>query len=152
MREWWSRILKGPIPAGLAVTTVVVIATVRFAPRGNEPAEPGFHPARGSLPEGEGENITARVLARHESASVHRLRVREAVRAHYHRVHDETVVVLSGEGRVRIGEEWRDVEPGLVLVMPRGVPHELVVTGEPVEAVSIFSPAFDGRDRVYLDD
>ena len=152
MREWWNHIRKGPIPPALVVTGIVVLVAVRFGPGGPGPAEPGVFPTRGALTPGEGANITSRLLAEHESASVHHLRVEREVRAHFHRVHDETVVVLAGNGRIRLGEEWRDIEPGLVVVIPRGTVHAVEVGSEPVEAVSVFSPAFDGKDRLFVDE
>jgi mannose-6-phosphate isomerase-like protein (cupin superfamily) len=83
-------------------------------------------------------------------SSVHHVTTTTGVGLHLHRTHDETVVILSGEGRMRVGEETREISPGLTLVIPRGTPHQLEVLQGTVQAVSIFSPPFDGKDRHFL--
>jgi mannose-6-phosphate isomerase-like protein (cupin superfamily) len=83
-------------------------------------------------------------------SSVHHVTTTTGVGLHLHRTHDETVVILSGKGRMRVGEETREISPGLTLVIPRGTPHQLEVLQGTVEAVSIFTPPFDGKDRQFL--
>jgi mannose-6-phosphate isomerase-like protein (cupin superfamily) len=84
-------------------------------------------------------------------ASVHHLSTTTGVNPHVHRTHDETVVILSGAGRFRLGEESREISPGMTLVIPRGTVHGLEVLHGTVEAVSIFTPPFDGKDRHFLE-
>ena len=84
-------------------------------------------------------------------ASVHHLSTTTGVNPHVHRTHDETVVILSGSGRMRVGEESREISPGLTLVIPRGTVHGLEVLQGTVEVVSIFTPPFDGKDRHFLE-
>src|ERR1043165_2924493 len=47
------------------------------------------------------------------------------VDAHVHDTEDQINVVVSGRMRCRIGTEEHTVESGGVLLMPRGVEHEL---------------------------
>ena len=44
---------------------------------------------------------------------------------HLHRNEDETVFVLTGTLRVETEEQVTDLEPGQVIVLPRGRPHRL---------------------------
>ncbi len=154
MRKWWSHLLRGPIPLSLAVTTAVTLLAVRFAPAdARDEVLPGrIYDTSGALTPEEGANLTAAVVGSYDSASVHHLRVEQGVKRHFHRVHDETVVVLSGRGRMTVGEETREIGPGTVLLLPRGVRHDLTVTEGPMEAVSIFSPRFDGEDRIFVEE
>ena len=38
--------------------------------------------------------------------------------------------VIEGTGRVRLGEEWREVNPGSVIFVPAGLRHQYVNTGD----------------------
>lgn len=49
---------------------------------------------------------------------------------HRHLHAEETVVVLSGRGRHRVGDQWHEVGPGDVVFIPRGVAHGAGVLGE----------------------
>ena len=152
MRGWLHALVRGPVGPALLASGIFTFIAVQWSSSGDrgEP-EPVFYSASGGLTAGEGENVVTKVVGSYESASVHHLRVAEGVRPHYHAAHDETVVVLSGRGRMTIGDETREVAAGTVLVMPRGTVHSLEVTGEALEAVSVFSPRFDGEDRVFVD-
>jgi len=153
MRDWWTHILRGPIPASLLVCAGFVALATWLAPAsGTEPPAPRVYGSRGALDPEEGANVTTAVVGVHESASVHHLLVKEGVAAHYHRTHDETVTVLAGTGVLALGAEEHEVGPGTVVLVPRGTVHALRVTGAPVEAVSVFSPAFDGEDRIFVDE
>ncbi|GAB4234314.1 MAG: cupin domain-containing protein [Acidobacteriota bacterium] len=55
---------------------------------------------------------------------------------HTNRVEHEQYV-LAGRGRVRIGEEIYDVEPGDVLLIPAGAPHSYEVLEGPFEFLCI---------------
>jgi quercetin dioxygenase-like cupin family protein len=48
---------------------------------------------------------------------------------HAHPYEHENFVV-DGQGRVRLGEEWREVGPGSVIFVPAGLRHQYVNTGE----------------------
>ncbi|GJM44790.1 MAG: hypothetical protein DHS20C21_16320 [Gemmatimonadota bacterium] len=152
MREWWSHILKGPIPSSLLVSAVFLAIAVWLGPVSSGESTSRIYDTPGALTPAAGDNVTAAVIGAYESASAHHLCVAEGVAAHYHRKHDETVTVLSGVGVLTVGEETREVQAGTVALIPRGTVHSLQVTGGPLEAVSVFSPAFDGTDRIYLDE
>jgi mannose-6-phosphate isomerase-like protein (cupin superfamily) len=70
--------------------------------------------------------------------------VPEAVPDHYHAVSDEMYCVQAGQGRMRLGEEYTDVEPGDIITIPRGMVHGLVNTcaGDMIIFI-ITSPPFD---------
>lgn len=74
-------------------------------------------------------------------------------RKHVHVTHDEIGYVLSGSGKVVVGELVREVNPGDIWVIPANTPHSGDFAGEPVEVLFISSPIDDPEnpDRVWLD-
>lgn len=149
MRDWWDRLRRGPVLPSLPVCLLVVFLAVRFAPGGHSAAPRVYSTLTATFPPGPLATLPVSETA---GASVHHLRVADEVRPHLHRRHDETVVVLVGRGRMRIANDTTEVGPGTVIVVPRGTVHSLEVEGDPLEAISVFSPPFDGKDRVFVDE
>jgi quercetin dioxygenase-like cupin family protein len=89
--------------------------------------------------------LTTEELTRTAESSVHRTTVKGELRPHHHATHDEVAHCISGSGRMKIGEKTIDVAPGTVMVIPRGSVHSF--SGE-ATVISIFTPPFDGKDRV----
>ena len=48
---------------------------------------------------------------------------------HAHQGADKFYFVLSGVGKVSVGEEERTVEPGTVVIAPAGIPHGVTNSG-----------------------
>lgn len=71
---------------------------------------------------------------------------------HYHRVSDEMYYIHSGSGRMRLGDEYRDVGPGDIVSILRNTIHGLVNTGgESMVIFIITSPPFDpDHDRFVV--
>jgi mannose-6-phosphate isomerase-like protein (cupin superfamily) len=59
---------------------------------------------------------------------------------HYHA--EESYQVLSGTLEVCLGKEWKQVSPGEILTVPRGMPHTLR-NSVPVELINVHRPALD---------
>ena len=75
------------------------------------------------------------------------------VKSHYHQTHDEIVYIVRGNGLVTIGEQEYQVWPGYAYLVPQGTVHRFVNLGPDAAVVlSIFSPAFDGKDRVFVEE
>jgi mannose-6-phosphate isomerase-like protein (cupin superfamily) len=56
---------------------------------------------------------------------------------------EEIFYVVSGHGRIRVGEDEEDIEPGSCIYLPIGSPHQLVNTGdETLKVVAASSPPF----------
>jgi mannose-6-phosphate isomerase-like protein (cupin superfamily) len=88
-------------------------------------------------------------IARTEGASVHLVQTRTEVPLNFHQAHDELVFLWSGSGKLEIAGTWRDVKPGEWVLIPRRTTHAFKAEGgAPAVALSIFTPAFDGKDRV----
>jgi mannose-6-phosphate isomerase-like protein (cupin superfamily) len=69
---------------------------------------------------------------------------------HYHRASEELYLFTSGQGRLRIGDEQRDVEAGDCAVIPPGEIHGLENTGETdLVLVCACSPAYSHEDTFF---
>jgi len=83
-------------------------------------------------------------------SSVHLIQVRGEVKAHRHLHHKETVYIIRGAGRLTLGNQKTKVAAGAVIVIPPDTPHSFYSMGKiPTVVISVFTPGFDGKDRVY---
>lgn len=75
------------------------------------------------------------------------------VKSHYHQSHDEVVYIVRGNGLVTIAGKEYQVWPGYAYLVPQGTIHRFVNLGPDTAVVlSIFSPAFDGQDRIFVEE
>jgi len=76
-----------------------------------------------------------------------------ATTAHYHPRAEELYLFRSGRGRLRVGEQEREVQPGDCVVIPPGTVHKLWNTGsEPLVLVCACSPAYSHEDTVLVEE
>ena len=60
---------------------------------------------------------------------------------HVHHHQEETLHVLSGRFKVRVGDELHTLEPGGFAFLPSGLPHAFLnLTGEPAELIVVYTP------------
>lgn len=75
----------------------------------------------------------------------------EATTAHYHRASEELYLVTAGRGRLRIGEEERDVEAGDCALIRPGAVHRLENTGNAdLVVVCASSPPYSHEDTFLV--
>jgi mannose-6-phosphate isomerase-like protein (cupin superfamily) len=68
---------------------------------------------------------------------------------HYHRTTEEIYLFTAGAGRMRLGEEERDVRAGDCVVIAPGTPHRLENPGpEPLVLLCCCAPAYTHEDTV----
>jgi mannose-6-phosphate isomerase-like protein (cupin superfamily) len=90
-------------------------------------------------------------IGRDAGTSHHVAAVRAAEKPHRHDHHDQLVMIARGHGTMRIGDDSRPVGEGSFLYVPRGTVHAFANTsGEPSVAYVVYSPPFDGADRVEV--
>jgi mannose-6-phosphate isomerase-like protein (cupin superfamily) len=90
-------------------------------------------------------------LGRDANTSHHVAAVRAAEKLHRHDRHDQLVVIARGSGTMRIGDQTLPVGEGSVLYVPRGAVHAFTNTsGTPSVAYVVYTPPFDGVDRVEV--
>jgi len=95
------------------------------------------------------QSFRAVEVGRDEHTSHHVVSIRHREVPHRHDRHDLLVVMLAGHGTMRIGDEVRSVAPRSILYVPRGAVHAFTnQSGEPAVAYAVYTPGFDGKDRV----
>jgi quercetin dioxygenase-like cupin family protein len=69
---------------------------------------------------------------------------------HVHHHQDETLHVLKGRFKVRIGDEQHTLEPGGFAYLPAGLPHAFLnLTDQPAELIIVFAP---GGGRKFFEE
>jgi mannose-6-phosphate isomerase-like protein (cupin superfamily) len=75
-----------------------------------------------------------------------------ATEEHYHRRSEEIYFFTHGSGRLRVGDEEREVEPGHTVVIAPGTRHKLWNTGaEPLRLLCCCAPAYSHEDTVITE-
>jgi mannose-6-phosphate isomerase-like protein (cupin superfamily) len=68
---------------------------------------------------------------------------------HFHRTSEEVYFFTAGAGRMRLGEEEREVSAGDCVVIPPGERHKLWSAGsEPLVLLCACAPAYSHEDTV----
>jgi mannose-6-phosphate isomerase-like protein (cupin superfamily) len=72
-----------------------------------------------------------------------------ATEEHYHRQTEELYFFTAGAGRLRLGDEEREVRAGDCAVIPPGTPHKLFNEGdEPLVLLCCCAPPYTHDDTV----
>lgn len=104
-------------------------------------------------PEDDFENIWVKKVADDDEQTSFVIWVKENVRLHKHEHHSENIYVLGGKGEMTINDEKFVIKKGDYFNIPKNTPHALkVLSSSPVKVLSIQSPKFEGKDRIFLDE
>ena len=75
-----------------------------------------------------------------------------ATEEHYHRLTEEIYFFTHGSGRLRVGDEEREVAPGDTVVIAPGQRHKLWNTGtQPLRLLCCCAPAYTHEDTVITE-
>jgi quercetin dioxygenase-like cupin family protein len=94
--------------------------------------------------------VPVRNFIQGEKATVNLVTPEAPIADHYHAKHEEIVYVLEGRGKLRLGDGTREVKEGDLVYIPIGCVHGFTPKGKDCRVLSIFAPAFDGHDRVFI--
>ena len=101
------------------------------------------------VPLGPDENFKIAELGRDASSSHHIVALRGDEPVHRHDRHDLLVVTLEGHGSMLLGSEERAIGPRSIVYVPRGAVHAMRNrSGSVLYGYAMFTPPFDGKDRV----
>jgi mannose-6-phosphate isomerase-like protein (cupin superfamily) len=90
---------------------------------------------------------------RNQSLAEARLPAGASTAHHYHPKTEEIYYILSGEARMRIGQEIAAVRPGDAIAIPPGLPHQITNTGRgPLVFLCCCAPAYEHADTVLVED
>jgi mannose-6-phosphate isomerase-like protein (cupin superfamily) len=90
--------------------------------------------------------------SQHQSLAEATVPVGAATAAHYHPQSEELYFFTAGTGRLRVGDEERDVRPGDCAVIPPGAEHKLTNTGDaPLVLLCCCAPPYSNDDTVLTE-
>lgn len=88
-------------------------------------------------------------VIRHQSLAEARVLPGQHTAPHYHPSTEEIYYILSGEGRMQIGDEVRIVGPGDAIAIPPGAIHTIENTGsEVLKLLCCCAPGYEDSDTV----
>jgi mannose-6-phosphate isomerase-like protein (cupin superfamily) len=91
--------------------------------------------------------------ARNQSLAEATVPAGAATTAHFHRAAEELYLFTAGRGRLRVGDDEREVRPGDCAVIPPGTVHKLWCTGsEPLVLLCCCAPAYSHEDTVLVEE
>lgn len=97
------------------------------------------------------ENIHVVKLATDVRATDFVIFIKDKVPDHKHLTHTETILVLEGSGKMRLGDKVLNIVPGDYVRVGQGVVHGVKVTSSvPLKVLSVQAPEFLGKDRVWV--
>ena len=84
---------------------------------------------------------------RNQSLAEARVAVGASTQEHYHQRAEEIYFITAGSGRVRVGQEMREVRVGDAIAIPPGQKHKLWNTGpEVLRLLCCCAPAYEHSD------
>lgn len=97
------------------------------------------------------ENVHVVKVASDSLSTTFIIFIKKEVKLHKHNTHTENVIVLEGEGEMRLGDKKFKIKKGDHIFIPKETPHAVVVKSKkPMKVLSIQSPQFDGTDREMI--
>ena len=102
-------------------------------------------------PSAEYENIHVMKIADDDFQTSFLIWIKDEVKLHKHAEHTENIYVLKGKGEMILNDEKFVIKKGDYLNIPKGSSHALkVLSSSPMQVLSIQSPSFTGKDRIYI--
>ncbi|GIV42801.1 MAG: hypothetical protein KatS3mg034_2111 [Vicingaceae bacterium] len=103
-------------------------------------------------PDKDFENIHVQKVTDDSLATSFIIWIKKEVKPHYHRFHTEHIYVVEGTGEMYVGNKVYNLKPGDWLIIPANTVHSVKVTSEAwLKVISIQSPNFDGKDRIWVE-
>jgi len=92
-------------------------------------------------------------LGKNASINVTQIEPGKSFGAHYHRYRDEIDYIVNGQANMTIAGKTRLVKAGDLIYIPPMTVHDFAGVGDGNMAlVCIFTPPYDGKDRIYVGD
>ena len=89
---------------------------------------------------------------RKQSLAEARVAPGQSTQPHYHPKSEEIYYILHGVGRMRIGNECRDVGSGDAIAIPPGEPHSITNTGnKTLLFLCCCAPGYEHEDTILLE-
>ena len=101
-------------------------------------------------PDNDYDNIYVKKLSSESNATTFAIWIKKSVRLHKHIEHIENVYITEGNGDFQLGDTIYKVNSGDLIVIPKNTWHGVIVNSQkPMKVISIQSPEFHGKDRIF---
>ena len=98
----------------------------------------------------EFDNISVKKLSTNHEATTFAIWIKKRVKLHKHLYHTENVIIEEGRGKFQLGDSVYQVKKGDVIVIPKDTWHGVIVNSkETMKVISVQSPQFLGKDRIF---
>ena len=149
LRVLWGALLVLAGCAHQPGTDATVGASALDAVLGGQRMTVPFDELVARVPLADNEDFKVVEIGRDSSSSHHIVALRGREPIHRHDTHDLLVVTLEGYGSMLLGDEERAIGPRSIVYVPRGMVHAMRnLSGEVLYGYAVFTPPFDGTDRV----
>ena len=96
------------------------------------------------------DNISITKLSTNTDATTFAIWIKKKVKIHKHINHTEHVYIKEGKGKFQLADSLYNVKTGDLIIVPKNTWHGVVVESKnPMKVISIQSPEFFGKDRVF---
>jgi len=104
-------------------------------------------------PQADYDNVHVKKIHSDDRSTTFLIWVKEKVKPHKHEAHTEVIVVLKGKGMMTVGDQTKNIRKGDLVIVPQGTVHSVITTSrKPLKVVSIQSPVFLGKDRIWIEE
>jgi mannose-6-phosphate isomerase-like protein (cupin superfamily) len=99
------------------------------------------------------DNVHVQKIHTDSTQSTFIIWVKKSVKPHYHANHTEFLYILSGQAEMVLNDSTFQIEAGDYFIIPKGSVHSVQVKGStPLKVISIQTPEFLGKDRIWVDE
>ena len=96
------------------------------------------------------DNISITKLSTNSDATTFAIWIKKKVKIHKHINHTEHVYIKQGKGKFQLADSLYNVKTGDLIIVPKNTWHGVMVESRnPMKVISIQSPEFFGKDRVF---
>ena len=96
------------------------------------------------------DNISITKLSTNSDATTFAIWIKKKVKIHKHINHTEHVYIKQGKGKFQLADSLYNVKTGDLIIIPKNTWHGVIVESKnPMKVISIQSPEFFGKDRVF---
>lgn len=96
------------------------------------------------------DNISITKLSTNSDATTFAIWIKKKVKIHKHINHTEHVYIKQGKGKFQLADSLYNVKTGDLIIVPKNTWHGVIVESRnPMKVISIQSPEFFGKDRVF---
>ncbi len=101
----------------------------------------------------KGFNVTQVAVGNNASTNLVQAPPGSVMKLHYHNFRDEIAYVIAGQAIFTLSGENYTAKAGDLIYIPSMTLHRVAVTGnDTFLAVSTFTPPFDGKDRIFVEE